>query len=106
VAIAAIGAVLVTVLGGPLSITVGLIAVAAVVGWAIGSFIQPRVGLAVAVALASVALGLVGIWLFGRSEGGVLDPITYLAEVHGPLVLVEFGAAAVAAWLGARPAPR
>jgi hypothetical protein len=106
VAIAAIGAVLFTVLGGPLSITVGLVAVAAVVGWAIGSFVQPRVVLAVVVAAASVVVGLGGIWIFARSEGGVLDPITYLVEVHGPLVIVEFGAAAIAAWLAARPSPR
>ena len=106
IAIAAIGAVLFTVLGGPLSVTVGLVAVAAVVGWAIGSFVQPRVGLAIAVAVASVVVGLAGIWIFARSEGGVLDPIAYLLEVHGPLVIAEFGAAAVAAWLGARPTPR
>jgi hypothetical protein len=105
-AIAAIGAVLFTVLGGPLSITVGLVAVAAVVGWAIGSFVQPRVALATAVAVASVAIGLAGIWIFARSEGGVLDPITYLLEVHGPLVIVEFWAAAIGAWLAARPASR
>jgi hypothetical protein len=104
IAIAAIGAVLITVLGGPLSITVGLIAVAAVVGWAIGSFVQPRVLLAVAVAVASVAVGLVGIWIFARSEGGVLDLVTYLAEVHGPLVVAELAAAAIAGWLAARPA--
>jgi hypothetical protein len=104
IAIAAIGAVLITVLGGPLSITIGLVAVAAVVGWAIGSFVQPRVLLAVAVAVASVAVGLVGIWIFARSEGGVLDLVTYLAEVHGPLVVAELAAAAVAAWLAARPA--
>lgn len=106
IAIAAIGAVLFTVLGGPLSITVGLVAVAAVVGWAVGSFVQPRVGLAIGVAVASVAVGLAGIWIFARSEGGVLDPIAYLVEVHGPLVVVEFGAAAVAAWLAARATTR
>ena len=33
-------------------------------------------------------VGLLGIWLFGRIEGGVLDPITYLAEVEGPVVVV------------------
>jgi hypothetical protein len=103
--IAAIGAVLITVLGGPLSVTVGLIAVAAVAGWAIGSFVRPRVVLAIAVAMASVAVGLVGIWIFARSEGGVLDLVTYLAEVHGPLVILELGVAAVAAWLAARPSP-
>jgi hypothetical protein len=106
IAIAAIGAVLITVLGGPLSATIGLAAVAAVAGWAIGSFLQPRVGLAIALAAASVAIGLVGIWLFARSEGGVLDLVSYLAEVHGPLVVVEFGAAVVGAWLGARSASR
>ena len=106
IAIGAIGAVLFTVLGGPLSVTAGLIAVAAVAGWAIGSFVRPRISLAVGIAIASVVVGLIGIWIFARSEGGVLDIFTYLADVHGPLVIVEVGAAAVGAWLAARPESR
>ena len=35
-------------------------------------------------------------------EGGVLGPLDYLGEVFGPLVLVEFAAAGVVAWLAAR----
>jgi hypothetical protein len=102
-AVAATGSVLIAVLGGPLSVTVGLIAVVAVVGWAIGSYVGRPAAIAVGLALASVAIGLAGIWLFARSEGGVLDPVTYLADVHGPLVLVDAAVAAIAAWVGARP---
>jgi hypothetical protein len=45
-------------------------------------------------------LGLLGIWLFGRWEGGVLDPLEYLAEVQGfvvPLELLAAGGLAAAA---------
>jgi hypothetical protein len=47
-----------------------------------------------------VVLGLLGIWLFGRWEGGVLDPLEYLAEVQGfvvPLELLAAGGLAAAA---------
>ena len=57
---------------------------------------------ALALALGAVALGQIGLWQYGRSEGGVLDPLDYLGQVYGPLVLVEFAAAGVIAWLAAR----
>jgi len=48
---------------------------------------------AAAIAVAVVLAGLLGIWLFGRWEGGVLDPIEYFAEVQGILVPLELLAA-------------
>ena len=47
-------------------------------------------------ALGAVALGQLGLWQYGRTEGGVLGPLDYLGQVYGPLVLVEFAAAGVA----------
>jgi hypothetical protein len=55
-----------------------------------------RVG-AVIVALGSVALGLVGIWLFAGIEGGVLGIVDYLADVQGLLVPIELIVAGVLA---------
>lgn len=88
-AVAVGGVVAYTVLGGLLSITAGLIVVAAFVGWLLGKLIvgPPR---AAVVALATVGLGLLGVWLFGRLEGGDLDPVAYLDAVQGwPLVALQ-----------------
>jgi hypothetical protein len=75
------------VLGGILLVTAGLVLVAAFAGWLTGRLVSPPARAAV-VGLAAVIVGLLGIWLFGRMEGGVLDPIDYLAEVEGPIVVV------------------
>lgn len=87
------------VLGGVLGITAGLVVVAGLLGWLTGLLVRPPVR-AAAVAAGVVVAGLLGIWLFGRWEGGVLNPIEYLAEVHGlaaPLdILVAAGLAAAA----------
>ena len=72
------------VLGGILTVTAGLIVVAAFLGWLTGRLVSPPRRAAL-VAIGAVLVGLLGIWLFGRIEGGVLDPITYLVEVEGPL---------------------
>jgi hypothetical protein len=86
----AIGGVLAyTLLGGLLSVTAGLVVAAAFLGWLLGKLIvgPPRAAL---VALATVVIGLVGVWLFGRLEGGDLDPIAYLDAVQGwPLVALQ-----------------
>ena len=96
----ALGGVLVfVVLGGILGITAGLVVVAGLLGWLTGFLVRPP-WRAAAVAAGVVVAGLLGIWLFGRWEGGVLNPIDYLAEVHGfagPLdILAAAGMAAAA----------
>ena len=60
------------------------------------------VGAAAIVYLGGVALGQLGLWRYGLAEGGVLGPLDYLGQVYGPLVLLEFAAAGVVAWLAAR----
>jgi hypothetical protein len=100
VAVGLAGAIAIILLGGPLSVTTGLIAAAGATGWFVGAVMRPGKGRAVAVALGSVALGLAGIWVFAGFEGGVLGPLDYLAEVQGLLVPIELivaGALAAAA---------
>lgn len=81
------GAVAFVVLGGIVDVTAGLVVVAAFVGWLTGRLVSPP-SRAAAVGLAAVIVGFLGIWLFGRFEGGVLDPIAYLDAVEGPIVVV------------------
>jgi hypothetical protein len=89
----AVGGVLAfIVLGGILAITAGLVVLAGLIGWLIGLLVRPPARAAV-VAIVVVAVGLLGVWLFGRWEGGVLDPIEYFAEVQGVLVPLELLAA-------------
>ncbi len=92
------GAAVMTLLGGPLSVTLGLVVVAAFVGWIVASLVRPLVWVAVTLALGSVALGLVGIWLFAGLEGGALGLVDYLGQVQGPLVVAELAAAGLIAY--------
>ena len=102
----------ITVLGGVLLITAGLIAVAALGGWAIAIAVRAggldavgpprRRALAVGLAAAAVLAGQLGLWLFARYEGGVLGPVDYLAETFEFLVPLQFLFAIAAAWLAAR----
>ncbi len=39
--------------------------------------------LAMGIAVGMIALAGLGVWLFGRFEGGVMDPITYLWTTFG-----------------------
>jgi len=80
-------AIVFVVLGGLFAVTAGLVIVAAFVGWLTGRLVSPPSRAAI-VAFAAVAFGLLAIWLFGRIEGGVLDPLAYLVEVEGPVVVV------------------
>jgi hypothetical protein len=91
-AVVLFGALAFTFLGGVLTLTAGLIVVAGFVGWLTGRLVSPPAR-AAAVAVASIVAGLLGIWLFGRLEGGVLNPIDYFAEVQGILVPLELAAA-------------
>jgi hypothetical protein len=101
VGVGLIGAIVLTLLGGPLSVTVGLVAAAGAIGWLTGLVVRPLRPAAVAIALASVGLALVAIWLYAGIEGGVLGIVDYLAEVQGILVPIEFAAAAGLAFVGA-----
>ena len=101
-AAAGIGAALIVFLGGPVSVTLGLLGVATGSGLVIGSFLRPSAVLAITIAVASVVVGLLGVWGFARLEGGVLDPVAYLLEVHGPLVALDVVAAAAGALVGSR----
>jgi hypothetical protein len=106
--VAILGAVAITLTGGLLTITAGLVVVAAVVGWAVavagvsggGASLarSRRVPIAVALAVAGIALGQVGLWLLARQEGGVLPLIDYLGETFGILVPLELAIAGLIAW--------
>ncbi len=110
--VALLGALAIVLLGGVMTVTIGLVIVAGTTGWGVatglrfgaGGQLQPRrrVVAAVALAVGSVALAQLGLWQYARSEGGVLPPLEYLAEVFGLVVPLQFGAAAVVAWLVAR----
>lgn len=88
VAIVIGGALVVTVLGGILSMTLGLVVVAAFIGWLCGRLAGRR-SVATVLAVGTVGLGLLGIWAWSRLEGGVLDPLDYLGQVQGPLAVVH-----------------
>jgi hypothetical protein len=102
------GAVVITVAGGLLAITAGLLVIAGALGWAIATVLargvqaSRRRWLAPALAVLGVALGQVGLWLVARQEGGTLGPIDYLAETFGVLVPLQLAVAAVAAWWQSR----
>lgn len=112
VAAAAAGAAAITLLGGVLALSSGLLVAAGATGWAVGAGLRAgagerltadrRVRLALGLAILSVALGQLGLWLYARAEGGVLGPLDYLGEVFGLLVPLEFLAAWIVAWLTAR----
>jgi hypothetical protein len=98
-AVAIGGVVAFVVLGGILGVTAGLVVVAGLIGWLLGLVVRPPLRAALA-AVGVVVAGLLAVWLFGRWEGGVLDPIEYFGEVQGLLVpfeLLAAGALAAAA---------
>jgi hypothetical protein len=106
------GAAAITILGGGLAVSAGLVAVAAATGWAVAIGLRVgaggkltrggRVRLALTLTLAAIVLSQAGLWIYARSEGGVLAPLDYLWEVFGALVPLQFVAAEVVAWITAR----
>jgi len=106
------GAVATTVLGGVLAVSAGLLVVAASTGWAVatglragaGPHLAParRIRLALVLTTVGVILGEIGLWLYARSEGGVLGPLDYLAETFGLLVPLQAGIGWISAWASAR----
>ena len=102
------GAAAITVGGGLLAITAGLVVIAAALGWAVAAALSssPEAGtrgrrrvVAAGLAAVGVALGQLGLWLVARQEGGVLGLPEYLGEVFGILVPMQLAiAVAVALW--------
>ena len=106
------GAIATVVLGGVLGLSAGLLVVAAATGWGVGvatrtgggAAVEPgrRRVMAVALAITGVVLGQLGLWLYARTEGGVLPLPDYLGQTFGPLVPLQATIAAASAWLSAR----
>ena len=100
VVVGIVGAVVTVVLGG---VTTGfLVGLALRIGAGDRLVGSRRVWIAIVVALLAIALGQLGLWLYARTEGGVLSLIDYLGAAFGPLVPLQFVAAAIGAWLAAR----
>jgi hypothetical protein len=108
---ALVGATVITLAGGILSITAGLLVIAAALGWVIAATLSSSAGggtglrrewLAAALAAVGVALGQVGLWLVARQEGGTLGLVDYLWEVFGILVPSQLVLAILVAWWRAR----
>ncbi len=107
-----VGAIAITVLGGIVTLTGGLLVTAGVIGWGTGWALKlgaggsmtagRRAAVAALVAVLAVVAGQVGLWLYAGTEGGVLSLTDYLGETFGPLVLLQAGIAPVVAWLTAR----
>jgi len=104
------GSALTVVLGGVLSLSTGLLVVAGGVGWIIGRSVGTaaslpvgaRRAIALGLALESVVVGQLGLWLYALSEGGVLGPLEYVGQTWGPLVLVQLAVAGVTAGWASR----
>ena len=112
-AVAAIlGAAVLVFLGGVLAISAGLLVAAAAIGYAVGlATVAGEAGtlstparsvIAAALAGIGVLLGQVGLWLYARSEGGVLPLVDYLGQTFGALVPLELLLAVAVAWWRAR----
>jgi hypothetical protein len=110
--VALVGAVAITLAGGLLTFTAGLLVVAGVVGWAVAVAVaygagvklsvRTRAAVSVVTALVGVGLGQVGLWLLARGEGGVLPLIDYLGETFGILVPLQLAIAGLVAWWRSR----
>jgi hypothetical protein len=118
--VAIVGATAIVGVGGALAYPFGLPFVAGGMGIVIGLLSAraaapeggtqpvPRrtvVRVAIAIVLGGVVAGFLGLWLFARSEGGVLGPLAYLSETFGLLVPGVALIALVTAWWGATSGP-
>ena len=109
---AIIGALVILFLGGVMTLSAGLLVVAAVAGRAVGQATavgsgttiepRPRRWAAASLAVGGVIFGQVAMWLFARTEGGVLTLPDYLGQTFGILVPAQVVLAAIVAWWSAR----
>lgn len=104
------GAVLIGLLA-LVDLSLGLVAVAAALGWVGGGAAASAPGSAsdrarllagVVVGDAAIVLGLLLAWVWSLTEGGVLGPVAYLGERYGPLAIVLVVVAGGVAGLVAR----
>ncbi len=107
-------------LGGSFDLGVGMLVVAAFLGWAIGLAVvwvapairvpgldgprrsRRRAALAALAAAGSLIAGLLVLWAWSRLEGGVLGPVAYADARFGLLAAVQVLIAAVVAGIRAR----
>jgi hypothetical protein len=109
---AAAGGALVYAVLGQVDLGLGLIAVAAFVGWVVAIAIVwgagaarpiPRQALIAALLSAgAIVAGLLLAWTWSRVEGGVLGPLDYTDQRYGPVAYLEILVAAAVAGLRAR----
>jgi hypothetical protein len=125
--VAAVGALVVFALG-LIDVSAGLIAVGLAIGWAVGIAVRlgrparplragprssrdapvdlgknRRSAVAAVLGAAAIVVGFGLVWVWSRTEGGVLDPLAYLDDRYGLLLAVAVPVvAAVAAAARAR----
>jgi hypothetical protein len=118
--VAVIGALILTVMLGVILVTTGTFVVSLLGGGLIGLIVAgPTVGggrspamsrgaasrLAIGLALGMVVLAGLATWVLGRTEGGVMDPVTYLWTVFGFGIPAQALLAVLAAAWGAANGP-
>ena len=119
--VAVAGALLLTTLLGVILVTTGTFVVSLLAGGLIGLIVAgPTVGgaggspamsrsaanrLAIGLALGMVVLAGLATWILARSEGGVMDPISYLWTVFGLGIPAQAVIAVLAAAWGAANGP-
>jgi hypothetical protein len=108
------GAAATVILGGVFAMSAGLLVVAAATGYAVGLAVaagagtrgtpgaspQDQVGrwTPPILAVIGVVLGQLGLWLFARTEGGVLSLPDYLGQTFGFVVPLQVLVAGAVAW--------
>jgi hypothetical protein len=105
-------ALLTILFGGILLITAGLLVLAGAAGrvialavaWGGGPALAAdrRLALVLALVAAGFVLGQLGLWAYGRAEGGVLAPVDYLITTFGIVVPLQLAIALAVAWWTAR----
>jgi hypothetical protein len=109
---AAGGGAAVYALLGQVNLGLGLLAVAAFVGWVVAIAIVWGAGavrpiprqpvIAALLGAVAIVVGLLLAWAWSRVEGGVLGPLEYTDQRYGPVAYLEILVAGAVAGLRAR----